>query len=82
MVIFGRVLLSLLIVVVTLITLYMSAYAFSVPQPLLSIGQVTLVVLAVLLVGVVWKLTVPWLLPLLLVVAGLTFVLMKQGGGL
>lgn len=81
-VLFGKVLLTLLIVMAGLITLYMTAYAFSVPRSVLVVLQVAVVVVCVLFAGLVWKLSASWLLPALLVVTVLAFLLLKQGGGL
>ncbi|MVN87626.1 hypothetical protein GO986_12700 [Deinococcus sp. HMF7620] len=79
---FGKVLLTLLILMAGLITLYMMAYAFSVPRSVLVVLQVTVVVFSVLAAGLVWKLSAAWLVPALLAVAVLTFILLQQGGGL
>jgi len=81
-VLFGKVLLTLLIVMAGLITLYMTSYAFSAPRTVVGFLQVAVVVLCALSAGLVWKLQASWLLPALLVVAVLAFILMKQGGGL
>ncbi|SMB81152.1 hypothetical protein SAMN00790413_04483 [Deinococcus hopiensis KR-140] len=81
MAVLGKVLLSLLVTFAALLAVYMSAYAFSVPSSLLQAGQVALLLVAALVIGLVWRLPPQWLLPLLLIVGGLALLLLKQGGG-
>lgn len=81
MAVLGKVLLSLLVAVAALLALYMSAYAFSVPRALLQAGQVALLLIAALGIGLVWHLPPQWLLPLFVVVGGVALLLLKQGGG-
>ena len=82
MAVFGKVLLSLLILGAALTGLYMSAYAFSALPQWLAIGRTALLLFAGVLLGMVWHLPLPWLAPLTVLVAGLAFLLFKQGGGL
>ncbi|MBZ9752714.1 hypothetical protein K7W42_17880 [Deinococcus sp. HMF7604] len=77
---FGKVLLTLLILMAGLITLYMMASAFSVPRSVLVVLQVTVGVFSVLSAGLVWKLSAGRSQDALLVVASL--ILLNQGGGL
>ena len=53
MAVLGKVLLSLLVAFAALLALYMSAYAFSVPRGLLQAGQVALLLITALLIGLV-----------------------------
>ncbi|MGM9322672.1 hypothetical protein [Deinococcus aquaticus] len=78
----ARLLLSILIAACALLGLYMSAYAFSVPRRALLAAQTGGLTLGAALIAAVWRLPGRWLWLALPVAAGLTLLLLWQGGGL